>query len=151
MIAFKRLNKQMNIKSKKVILKGAVIGSAMFVLGAGVGVIQEIVVPKVSAPKQVRPAFAPQGGVSGAVSSSSHTSSVTHESSNVKQPEVHATAETDVDVSQHQPVNPEYVVQAGDTLSQIALDKNADVGTLAAANYLADINHIETGQTLVIK
>lgn len=141
----------MAIKSKKVILKGVVVGSAMFLLGVGVSVVQETIVPKVTAPKQVRPVFAPQGGVSGAVSSSSHTNSVSYASSNVKQPETHATAESDVDVSQPQPVNPEYVVQAGDTLSQIALDKNADVGTLAAVNHLANINHIETGQTLVFK
>ena len=141
----------MAIKSKKVILKGVVVGSAMFLLGVGVSVVQETIVPKVTAPKQVRPAFAPQGGVSGAVSSSSVTSSGTNTSSNAKSPEIHVTAESDVDVSQPQPVNPEYVVQAGDTLSQIALDKNADVGTLAAVNHLANINHIETGQTLVLK
>lgn len=141
----------MAIKSKKVILKGVVVGSAMFLLGVGVSVVQETIVPKVTAPKQVRPAFAPQGGVSGAVSSSSHTNSGTNTSSNAKSPEIHVTAEADVDVSQPQPVNPEYVVQAGDTLSQIALDKNADVGTLAAVNHLANINHIETGQTLVLK
>lgn len=141
----------MAIKSKKVILKGVVVGSAMFLLGVGVSVVQETIVPKVTAPKQVRPAFAPQGGVSGAVSSSSHTNSGTNTSSNAKSPEIHVTAESDVDVSQLQPVNPEYVVQAGDTLSQIALDKNADVGTLAAVNHLANINHIETGQTLVLK
>lgn len=145
----------MAIKSKKVILKGVVVGSAMFLLGVGVSVVQETIVPKVTAPKQVRPAFAPQGGVSGAVSSSSvtssGTSSGTNTSSNAKSPEIHVTAESDVDVSQRQAVNPEYVVQAGDTLSQIALDKNADVGTLAAVNHLANINHIETGQTLVLK
>lgn len=141
----------MAIKSKKVILKGVVVGSAMFLLGVGVSVVQETIVPKVTAPKQVRPAFTPQGGVSGAVSSSSVTSSGTNTSSNAKSPEIHVTAESDVDVSQPQPVNPEYVVQAGDTLSQIALDKNADVGTLATVNQLADVNHIETGQTLVLK
>src|SRR6516165_5755038 len=41
-----------------------------------------------------------------------------------------------------------HVVQAGDTLSQIALDANTDADAIAALNGLTDANTLSIGQSL---
>lgn len=43
-----------------------------------------------------------------------------------------------------------YVVEEGDTLAEIALRFEVDLDVLAEANGIEDIDHIETGQQLVI-
>lgn len=43
-----------------------------------------------------------------------------------------------------------YVVQAGDTLAEIAESFNITLEQLASANNIEDVDHIETGQELLI-
>lgn len=43
-----------------------------------------------------------------------------------------------------------YVVQAGDTLAEIAENFNVTLEQLASANNIEDVDHIETGQELLI-
>lgn len=43
-----------------------------------------------------------------------------------------------------------YVVQAGDTLAEIAENFNVTLEELASANNIEDVDHIETGQELLI-
>lgn len=57
-----------------------------------------------------------------------------------------------INVTQAAPITGQqtYVVQSGDTLGEIAIRFNVVVDSLAQANGITDLDHIEVGQVLVI-
>ncbi len=68
------------------------------------------------------------------------------------QPQLKPVTTSNITQPEETPVAPgtTYIVQAGDTLAEIAMQFNVPMDKLATLNGIADLDHIEVGQVLVI-